>query len=455
MGIKVSAIVPVYNAERYIMECAESLVRQTLAEIEIIFVNDASTDESEKLLEKYVENYSDKVKLVSLERNSKQGAARNIGVKQSNGEYIMFVDSDDYLDTDACKAMYEKAVNNDADIVFCDYEEISIETTKYKHHISQAYVGELNKEKKRLLLTTSVVPWAKLIRKSLILENDIWFPEGKSYEDQATTYLYYLYAKKAEYVARAYYKYRVTSISTSTQKNQTRHFEALEMAQLLIERIKKRGFLDEYYPEIEYFAIEQMYCLGILNIYSLFTEPQIDHMEKLLWTLNKEFPNYTENYYYKYCLSQKYKKILQLHQVSIDKLIGFLNCKNIDSLCPNYTYNLLECRVQLEHIKGYLAEKKCHLALWGAGKFGVNVIKAFQEVDLFFDKLYDNNSALQGKDYEYLKVEQYAKKEEYEVIIVPFMDWICDVISRVRTDYVEVIDLETYIKTERVFIDRK
>ena len=178
-------------------------------------------------------------------------------------------------------------------------------------------------------------------------------------------------------------------------------------------------------------------------------------MEKLLLTLNKEFPNYTENYYYKYCLSQKYKKILQLHQVSIDKLIGFLNCKNIDSLCPNYTYNLLECRVQLEHIKGYLAEKKCHLALWGAGKFGVNVIKAFQEVDLFFDKLYDNNSALQGKDYEYLKVEQYAKKEEYEVIIVPFMDWICDVISRVRTDYVEVIDLETYIKTERVFIDRK
>lgn len=77
------------------------------------------------------------------------------------------------------------------------------------------------------------------------------------------------------------------------------------------------------------------------------------------------------------------QKILQLHQVSIDKLIGFLNCKNIDSLCPNYTYNLLECRVQLEHIKGYLAEKKCHLALWGAGKFGVNVIKAFQEVDLF------------------------------------------------------------------------
>ena len=119
---KVSIIVPVYNVEKYIEKCLKSLVNQTLKDIEIIIVNDGTKDNSQRIVDKYTKKY-DFVKSY-IKENGGLSSARNYGLKYANGEYIAFVDSDDYVDKDMYEIMYNKAKSNDFDVVVCNLKYI-------------------------------------------------------------------------------------------------------------------------------------------------------------------------------------------------------------------------------------------------------------------------------------------------------------------------------------------
>ena len=119
MSIKVSVIVPVYNVEKFIGKCLDSLVNQTLKDIEIIVVNDGTKDNSQEIIDKYVKKYPDKVKSF-IKENGGLSSARNFGIEKAKGEYISFVDSDDWLNDDALEKMYNKAKKDKSDIVICD-----------------------------------------------------------------------------------------------------------------------------------------------------------------------------------------------------------------------------------------------------------------------------------------------------------------------------------------------
>lgn len=135
--IKVSVIVPVYNVEKYLRKCLDSLVNQTLSNIEILVINDGSPDNSQKIIDEYAKKYPSLVKAF-IKENGGQGSARNLGLEHSKGEYISFVDSDDWLDLDALEIMYKKGKEKDYDIVICDmidhYKKYNIyhNCTKYK-----------------------------------------------------------------------------------------------------------------------------------------------------------------------------------------------------------------------------------------------------------------------------------------------------------------------------------
>ena len=119
---KVSIIVPVYNVEKYLKECLESIANQTIHEdIEAIIVNDGSTDNSQHIIEEYVNKYP-KVFQSHIKKNGGQGDARNYGIKYATGEYLSFVDSDDVIRCDMCEKMYEKAKQEGYDIVMCDIQ---------------------------------------------------------------------------------------------------------------------------------------------------------------------------------------------------------------------------------------------------------------------------------------------------------------------------------------------
>ena len=118
--MKVSVIIPVYNVENYIEKCLESVINQTIDEIEIIVVNDGSTDLSKERINKYLNKYKDKIKYLEKE-NGGLSSARNYGMKFATGEYIAFLDGDDYIELDAYQKMYEKAKEENADMVECDF----------------------------------------------------------------------------------------------------------------------------------------------------------------------------------------------------------------------------------------------------------------------------------------------------------------------------------------------
>ena len=137
--IKVSVIVPVYNKEKELEKCLDSLVQQTLEEIEIIVVDDASTDGSRKIIEQYKKKYPTKIKAYFNEMNQQIGKTRNRGLKEATGKYVGFVDGDDFVKPEMYQAYFEFAEQNNLDIVTGFYDKVSKTTTRFENPVLYSY----------------------------------------------------------------------------------------------------------------------------------------------------------------------------------------------------------------------------------------------------------------------------------------------------------------------------
>ena len=207
MSPKVSIIIPVYNSDRYLRECLDSVINQTLKDIEIICVNDGSTDNSLSILEEYAQKDA-RIKIINQE-NKGVATARNVGLKNSQGKYITFVDDDDFLDCDA----YEKAIQyiNNADLVHfgikvfgdSNYAQRDGDDNYYK--IKYKGVTKLNR---KVILRSDVSACNKIYKKSIIEQYDINFPDGLNYEDAEFYFKYVSCSKTAYYLDEYFYHYR-------------------------------------------------------------------------------------------------------------------------------------------------------------------------------------------------------------------------------------------------------
>ena len=173
---KVSVIIPVFNAQEYLAKCLDSIVNQTLKDIEIICINDGSVDSSLKILEGYAQNDS---RIVVVSQNNKgQGAARNKGIKIANGEYIAFVDNDDHIDLNFLEAAYKNAKENNADIVFIGNKRHVYENSSRSIMYEATQSFDLLKCKYEMM-NEWVAPWCKLYRTDFIRSKNILFSGGK------------------------------------------------------------------------------------------------------------------------------------------------------------------------------------------------------------------------------------------------------------------------------------
>ncbi|WP_170272229.1 glycosyltransferase [Clostridium tarantellae] len=188
--IKVSIIVPVYNVKDYLEECINSLRKQTLYNIEIILINDGSTDSSGDICNKY--SLLDKRVKVIHQKNMGQSVARNRGLKNAIGEYVIFIDSDDYVSLDMCKKMYNIAKKYDLDIVHGDLlneKEIINKNKNFRKIPSENKVIEGIQYIKESINNNSydIVTWLNFIKRDFLINNKIEFLEGRFYEDQEYT----------------------------------------------------------------------------------------------------------------------------------------------------------------------------------------------------------------------------------------------------------------------------
>ena len=200
-NIKISIIVPVYNTENYLNRCLDSLVCQTLNDIEIIIVNDGSHDNSQLIIDQYYKQYSEKI-IPLIKENGGLSEARNLGIKHAKGEYISFVDSDDYVEKDMCEKMYEKGIQTKSDVVCSPITFIWENNRKVKKSFFPDIdiFGKGILESPRILGIVSSYAVTKIYKRDFWNKNNFRFPVGQCFEDSALIYNILLKANKVESV---------------------------------------------------------------------------------------------------------------------------------------------------------------------------------------------------------------------------------------------------------------
>lgn len=232
-GILVSIIVPVYNVEKYVKKCLASLVNQTYKNIEIIVVNDGSTDCSRAICDKFYQLDS-RIKMVD-KINGGLSDARNAGIEVCNGEYIFFLDSDDYISEETIERMLEVAIENDADIVECDAVYVfESDTYLFEKNVGKARI--FNHDEALFFCLNydfRIMVWNKLYKKELIVNK--MFPKGKYHEDEYTTP--YIVDKVQKYckIDNVFYAYVVRENSIMTQSFSDKRLDIIEAFELRME----------------------------------------------------------------------------------------------------------------------------------------------------------------------------------------------------------------------------
>ena len=317
--IKVSVIVPVYNVEKYIEKCLDSLVNQTLKEIEIIVVNDGSPDNSQKIIDKFVKKYPNKVKSF-IKENGGLGSARNYGLKHIKGEYVAFIDSDDFADLKMLEEMYNLAKKDNSDIVLCSNNLLD-----ENNRILKIESAIINKKINNNLLKYKLAAWNKLYKKELLINNKFEFRSNVWYEDVDFTTKVMINAKKVSFIDKPLYNYLLREGSIMNNSNLKRNKELCLSFDEIIDYCRKNDIYKKYYQEIEFLCIYNMYICGIVRI--LRTNNSMKDKKLIINEykkyLNTSFNNFKNNKYLSY-MSVKYKIIYKLINLKLYTLINII-----------------------------------------------------------------------------------------------------------------------------------
>lgn len=315
--MKLSIIVPVYNmaADGKLEYCMNSLVAQTISDYEIIAVDDASTDNSVEILRDYEAKFPDKVKVICHEVNKRQGGAKNTGLRAAQGEWIGFIDSDDWVTPDYYEKLLGKAEETGADMVGCDYclvDKHTMEVGKVVQNNTLDQTGVLDEEKYKKLLMRSGSMVIKIYKHSVIRDNHLYFPEGIFYEDNCAGPLWSLYFKHFEKVEEPMYYYYQHQVSTVHYITEGKCRDRMKAAALLYAECKARGFLEKYYREIEYRYTELHFVNTLFSYMQGAKEKNIEFVKRLKEEMEKTFPEFRKNEYYKQHTGEEEKRLIDM-----------------------------------------------------------------------------------------------------------------------------------------------
>lgn len=289
--VKVSVIIPVYNVEKFLKECIDSVVNQSLKDIEIICINDGSTDNSLNILNSYDDN---RIKIINQE-NKGLAASRNIGLDMAVGEYICFLDSDDYLETSALQELYEIAQSNSTDVVI--FKLINFDNKTREKIIDDYYENLILKEKvdgivfnpvedvgKRIFGLPVTAP-GNLFKNEFI--KDMRFPEDLVFEDNPFYTEVLLKAKRAYFYDKHLY-FRRVRLDSISQSHTDKFSDWIEISKLIVEIAKKYGYYEQFK--------NQLYRKRIVNPYYLFVSVKEEEKEDFFKKLKAEFNDCKEKF---------------------------------------------------------------------------------------------------------------------------------------------------------------
>ena len=344
---KLSIIIPVYNVEKYIERCLNSLVEQTLEDIEIIVVNDGSTDDSGKIIEKFSKKYPNKIRAFVIE-NSGAAKARNIALENATGEYIGFVDSDDYVSKDMFEKLYNKAIEDDADIVTCAYYRETENKCVEKETAINAEFGNSVFEEPNLLIDSTPYIWNKIFKHDLIKKESFKFSNLKIYEDLVFTYKMFIVANKISKVYEPLYFYTVTRESSLTYNFSEKRFDIFKAFQELTDFIKQKGYFDTFSPKILFILLKHFYVVLEKDVTKKNAKLKKKYINEVFNFLNNNFDNWKDNVYF-----DTYKKEKKLYTSKIYWRLRIIFNKNARKKVKK-VFNILKKIKKLLNKNSYL-----------------------------------------------------------------------------------------------------
>lgn len=355
MEIKISIIIPVYNVEKYLRECLDSILAQTFQDFEIICVDDGSTDKSLEILQEY--KRKDDRFVILQQRHAGAGAARNHGLKLAEGKYIQFLDSDDYFEPTLLEELYTRAEKFDSDLTVCSSRKVDdsgnvTETgsPNFPINIDKVPMEQVfNREefKDDIFSLFTPVVWNKLIKKSFLDKNHLEFPKLTIYEDIAFMHSVVAYADSIVTFNKELINYRFNRPGSLVSTRSSHTIEAVKSCIYLGEFLNSRNLLPEY---------ENAYKKAFIN-----------HIRAEI----------------SYCNDNEYKEFL----------------KEFKTLLPNdwqnYQSALRKDYITPEYLGKFIGNKK--VMLWGASLFIKQVLEKETEKNTNILGVIDRNSASAGK----------------------------------------------------------
>ncbi|MGN0438090.1 MAG: glycosyltransferase family 2 protein [Lachnospiraceae bacterium] len=331
----ISIIIPCYNVEQYLDRCFKSLYNQTLGfdKMELIFVNDASTDHTLEKLTKLEEQYPDNIIVINFEENRRQGTARNVALEYASAPYIGYVDSDDWVDIHMFEKMVKVIQKYDCDFVECrwDLARNEHQASSVKKLGKPGFYDLTDPKTKAEFVGTQIgltALWNKVFKKSFLVDNDIFCPEQIRYEDIFFCYLAFIYANSYYRMDDELYHYFVNPEGTVQRKNQEYQFDKMDIAVGFLLECKNRGLYKEIpttekeiadNAAIEWMFLEKYYVYMLWEVFHEFPERSYSCFLQMQETVKELCPNYTENPYRKWESNQFDNVMLKLLDYPLDE----------------------------------------------------------------------------------------------------------------------------------------
>lgn len=286
---KISIILPIYNSEKYLSETLESLINQTFADIEIICIDDCSTDKSLDILNSYADK-DPRIHVLKNEVNKGPGATRNRALDIAQGDYILFLDSDDYLTQNACEVLYNQAVKNKNDMVLFNFCRITGNKTQISDRLSvfEPYIGK-NIKLRNLGINffISTYPWAQMYSKDFLGKNEIRFSNHKCCEDDIFVIKAFLNSESASICPQALYYYRIRK--DSQMRKPELYMDVIKAKDLCFEYVKSN------HPEVLNYFLDY-YISGLVYYLKILKRKKHKLYKDYFETVRQRYKNISENY---------------------------------------------------------------------------------------------------------------------------------------------------------------
>ncbi len=428
---KVSVIIPFNNVENYIEECLNSVLSQTLDDIEIILINDASTDRTLEIVEGYLQKDS-RIKLININERKGQGFARNRGIEIATGEYIGFVDSDDFIEPDMFECLYNSAKTNNTDISMCqvrEYDDINenyITSDYYSLSCLSSFQNDVfsAEDTKNCILDINVALWNKIYKREYLNNIGEKFPEGFIYEDLPFFFGTYLPAKRIQIVWKNLYSYRINRKNSTMQQFNNKILDRLPMVSLTYEKLKQVPYLSDLKQKIQAWIINDLfhrYSLLKENYHKEFfflmkkvfqsleiENPEDDfwkrvyHFQGYLLVINNTFEDFNNKVFTEYLDIHKVEDRLRSEMIGIEEIDKRFNSV-YQEITKNYKYTEdLFSNLSIKNDETYNKIKEKKLSIEQEIDYKISqvyeeITKNYKYTEELFSKLNEDNSRIYNK----------------------------------------------------------